>query len=130
MKKLIIFILLAAIFVSCGKRQCICNGYTIDNHPCRCVILQGKIGNNFDSALDSLERYYEPEFNLAFKRGFYSGQGYFVEKHNINVDFFDDNREFFQVFFMDSVVTYRWLNVNDILDEKGNYYIYYEGRKD
>jgi hypothetical protein len=130
MKQIFLLLVAATLFAAC-KKTCTCTGYTIDNDTCECVVFLGTIGTDFDSALDSLERYYEPEFNLAFERGFYSGQGYFVEKSVINVDFNEDDRTFFRVIFIDSADTYRWLNMfPDILDEKGNYYIRMTWRED
>ena len=131
MKQIAFYFLLAAFFVACD-RQCPCKGgYTLDNDPCDCVRFQREIGNDFDSALDSLEKYYEPEFKRKFENGFYSGKGYFVEKEKINVNFLEDDREFFHITFVDSAVIYRWLNMSyDILDEKGNYYILINERKD
>ena len=132
MKQISFLFLLAAFFVGCN-RQCPCKGgYALDNAPCDCVIFQSKIGNDLDSALDSLEKYYEPELKRKFENGFYSGKGYLIEKEKIDVDFLEDDRGFFHITFVDSAVIYRWLNTSyDILDEKGNYYILiFEGRKD
>ena len=130
MKRIILILLLATLFVACREYQCTCTGYTVGKNSCRCVLFQAKIGNDFDSALDSLKRQYEPEFIELEATGYYSGKGYFIEKEKINVDFADDDRAFFYVIFRDSVITYMPLTRNDVLDEKGNHYIYYEGRKE
>ena len=123
MKQITFCVLLAFLFVTC-KRQCICKGYSVDQNPCGCVILKGKIGNDFDTALDSLKRYYEPKFNVLETEGHYSGKGYFVRKEKLNVDFVDDDRDFFWLTFIDSVNIYRYIATWDVIDEKGNYYIY------
>ena len=131
MKQIILIIFLAVLFVGCRKHRYICTGYTVDKNPCGCVTLQAKIGNDFDSALDSLKRQYESKFIELEATGFYSGKGYFIEKEKINVDFTDDGRAFFFVIFIDSVIihghlTNRHLNriQDDVLDEKGNRYRY------
>ena len=130
MKRITFFISIATLFLSC-KYECTCNVYTVNQDPCECVVFQDKIGNDFDSALDSLKKHYEPEFKIKFERGFYSGQGYFVEKYRINVDFNEDDRNFFELIFRDSVPpNYKYLVTCDILDEKGNYYVHTTGLKD
>ena len=129
MKQITFFLLLAVLFVACDK-PCTCKGYSVDKNPCGCVIFQAKIGNDFDSALDSLKILNTSILIELGTTGFYSGKGYFIEKEKVNVDFTNDDRDFFYVRFVDSVITYRYLIENDILDEKGNYYVYIEGRKD
>ena len=134
MRQIVFFLLLAVCVFSCKKTCDFCT-YTVDKQSCSCVIFQAKIGNDFASALDSLERQYESEFIELESTGYYSGKGYFVEKEKLNVDFTDDDRAFFYVILIDSVImdghlTNRHLNRFDVLDEKGNYYKYYEGRRD
>jgi len=129
MKPITFFLLLAVFFVACD-RPCTCKGYSVNQNPCGCVIFQAKIGTDFDSAFDSLKILNESKLIELGTTGFYSGKGYFIEKERANVDFPNDNRMFFYVRFLDSVITYRYLTWGDILDEKGNYYIYHEGRKD
>ena len=135
MKQITFFLLvLSMLFVACRKR-CTCKGYSVDQNPCGCILFQDKIGNDFDLALDSLSRRYESKFIELEATRHYSGKGYFVEKERINVDFTNDNRAFFHVTFIDSFIinghlTNSHLNSFDVLDEKGNYYIYREGRKD
>ena len=130
MKQIAFFLFLAALFLACDK-QCTCIGYAVNQTPCECVIFQGKIGNDFDLALDSLKKHYEPEFKIKFEQGFYSGKGYFVEKYGINVDFDEDDRLFFQLIFRDSLPPdYKYLVTSDIIDEKGNYYVHTTGLRD
>jgi len=129
MKQTVFFLLLAVLFITCRKHSCTCTGYTVDKNPCGCVLFQNKIGNDFDSALDSLKKQYESKFIELEANGYYSGKGYFIEKEKINVDFTEDDRTFFYVMFIDSVIidghlTNRHLNRFDVLDEKGNYYKY------
>ena len=128
MKQIIFCLLLAFFFVACDK-PCTCKGYSVDQNPCGCVLFQSKIGNDFDSALDSLKILNESILIELETTGFYSGKGYFIEKERAMVDFSNDDRIFFYISFIDSVITYRHLIWGDILDEKGNYYVYNEGRK-
>ena len=121
MKRISFFILLVVLFVTC-KRPCSCYGdYTVDQQPCLCVKFKGKIGNDFDSGLDSLKKWYESE--ILPTEGLYSGKGYFIRKAKINVDYPYDNREFFRIYLTDSVYTYRELITNDVIDDNGDHYI-------
>jgi hypothetical protein len=131
MKKLILTLFLSIIFIAC-KRPCTCDGdFTVDQNRCVCAKFKGKIGYDFDSALDSLKKWYEPKFNILTNEGHYSGEGYYIEKEKINVDFVEDNRSFFLLTFIDSVSIYlNAIATNDVLDEKGNYYHYIIGLKD
>jgi len=123
MKKVVFFLFFAVLFTACHNHKCTCTGYTIDNNPCECLYFQAKIGINYDSALDSLKRLNELKLN-KLSADFYSGS-YFINKEKIDVDFKDDDREFFHIMFMDSIVTYRiLLGIHDVLDDKGNHYIY------
>ena len=122
MKKTLLLICLSILTLACKERPCVCNGdYTIDQHPCFCVKFKDKIGNNFDSGLDSLKKWYESE--ILPTEGLYSGKGYFIRKEKINVNYPHDNREFFRIYLTDSVHTYRELIANDIIDDNGNHYI-------
>jgi hypothetical protein len=130
MKQISFFILLAIIFVACNK-PCNCSGdYTVDQHPCVCIKFTGKIGNDFDSALDSLKRWYEPKFNILAAEGHYSGKGYYIDKTKINVNFIEEDRNFFLLTFIDSASFYKHIATLDVIDEKGNYYKYIERRLD
>ena len=131
MKQIIFLIVFAVLFASCDK-PCSCSGeYTVDQHPCICIKFQGKIGNDFDSALDSLKKLHEPFFNTLATEGHYSGKGYYIEKEKLNVDFKDDDRAFFLLNYVDSVSN-RFISIHyrDVLDEKGNYYQYIITLKD
>lgn len=81
-----------------------------------------RIGNDFESALDSLIRKYEPRMTIWATEGYYSGQGYNIDKEKINVDFNYDSREFIILTFIDKANIYNLLCTGDVIDEKGNYY--------
>lgn len=86
------------------------------------ITYQSRIGYDFDSALDSLLRRYEPILNTAAIEGHYSGEGLIIDKQKINVDFRYDNRAFVLLTISDKANIYRVLFTSDIIDEKGNYY--------
>ena len=95
--------------------------FTIDN-GCSTLIYQSRIGNCFDSALDSLIKRYEPLMNTLETEGHYSGEGFNIEKEKINVNFSFDTRAFFLLTFIDKANINNHLFTGDVIDEKGNYY--------
>ena len=86
------------------------------------IVYQSRIGYDFDSALDSLIRRYEPILNTLATEGHYSGEGFNIDKEKINVSFSYDNRAFVLLTFADKVNIYQILFSGDVIDEKGNYY--------
>ena len=95
--------------------------FTIDK-GCASITYQTRIGNYFNSALDSLMKSYEPMLNLLATEGHYSGKGYNIDQIKINVDFDYDNRSFILLTITDIVNVYNILFTNDIIDDKGNHY--------
>ena len=86
------------------------------------IVYQSRIGYNFDSALDSLIRRYEPILETAAIEGHYSGEGINIYKEKINVNFSYDNRAFVLLTFVDKANIYQVLFTSDVIDEKGNYF--------
>lgn len=86
------------------------------------IIYLGKIGYDFESALDSLTRKYEPMLNSLAKMGSYSGKGYNIDKERIDVDFNYDSRDFTRLTFIDKINNYPIFSSADVIDEKGNLY--------
>jgi hypothetical protein len=80
-----------------------------------------RIGNDFESALDSLIR--ERELLLTGQPA-YSGQGYNIDKEKINVDFSYDSREFILLTFIDKAYIYNVLISDVVIDEKGYFFGY------
>ena len=80
-----------------------------------------RIGNDFESALDSLIREREP---LLTGQPAYSGQGYDIDKEKIKVDFSYDSREFILLTFIDKANIYQILISDVVIDEKGNFFGY------
>lgn len=97
--------------------------FTIDN-SCEKIVYHSRIGNDFDSALDSLIRKYEPILNTLAKEGHYSGEGFNIDKKKINVDFSYDDRYFILLSFTDKKNIYQILFSGEVIDEKGNYFIF------
>ena len=132
MKKIILTILFAALFVACDsddnpvispnveiqEEQIFSENktFTIGGGT---IVYQSRIGNDFDSALDSLIREREP---LLTGQPSYSGQGYNIDKKKINVDFSYDSREFILLTFIDKANIYNLLCTGDVIDEKGNFF--------
>ena len=134
MRKIVFIILFATLFVACDKIGHEDNPITptqiIQEEPFfsenktftiggGTIVYQSRIGNDFDSALDSLIREREP---LLTGQPSYSGQGYNIDKKKINVDFRYDSREFILLTFIDKANIYNWLCTGDVIDERGNYF--------
>lgn len=94
--------------------------FTIGN-GCSSIMYLGKIGYDFESALDSLTRKREPMLNALAKMGSYSGE-YNIDKKKIDVDFSYDSRYFILLTFIDKTNNYPIFSSIDVIDEKGNYY--------
>jgi hypothetical protein len=135
MKKIVFYSLFAALLLACDKdsetladttQNTEISAYLtqirIKERPNEMLQYVGEIGNDFDSALDSLIRKYEPILNTLAKEGHYSGEGYNINKEKINVEFSYDSREFILLTFTDKVNVYQILFSGDVIDEKGNYY--------
>jgi hypothetical protein len=86
------------------------------------IVYQSRIGNDFDSALDSLIKRYEPILNTLATEGHYSGEGFNIDKKKIDVDFSYDDRSFVLLTFSDKANIYQNLFTGDVIDERGNYF--------
>ena len=142
MRKIVFIILFATLFVACDKighednpitpTQIIQEEpffnenktFTVDKGGTKITYIC-RIGNDFDSALDSLIREREP---LLTGQPSYSGQGYNVDKKKINVDFSYDSREFILLTFIDKANIYNLLCTGDVIDEKGNFFRFIWGK--
>ena len=129
--KLVLFsILFVIFFVTCDKNsenpilenELDLTEIRIKERPCETLEYIEKIGYDFDTALDSLTKKYEPILNVLATEGHYSGEGYNIDKEKINVDFSYDNREFRLLTFTDKANIYRILFSGDVIDEKGNHF--------
>ena len=87
---------------------------------CTKIIYENRIGNDFDSALDSLKIMYEQTLEH------YGEDGYYVEKEKIDVIFCHDNRDFFLLTFIDKTNIHNLILTSIVIDEKGNlFYVRY-----
>jgi hypothetical protein len=85
--------------------------YKIISGPGWKIQLVDKIGNDFNSALDSL---------MILHQQFLNGNQYYVEVDTLKIDFDSDKREFMNIVFKDA-----WNNrsfLSDVIDSYG--YIY------
>ena len=131
MKKIVFTILFATLFVACNNvtgedNPVISPNLEIQEEPFTIgggtIIYKSRIGDDFDSALDSLLNRYEPILNTLATEGHYSGEGLIIDKKKINVDFSYDNRAFVLLTFIDKANIYQYLFTGDVIDEKGNYF--------
>lgn len=86
------------------------------------ILYQRRMGNDFDSALDSLIKSYEPLLKTLVTEEHYSGEGFKIDKEKINVKFSYDSREFILLTFIDKANIYNYLFTGDVIDKKGNLY--------
>ena len=135
MKKIVFTILFATLFVACDsddnsvtspnldiQEESLFNENKIFKSYGGSIVYQSRIGYDFDSALDSLIRRYEPILKTLAIEGHYSGEGLNIAKGKINVDFSYDNRAFFLLTISDKANIYQVLFTGDVIDEKGNYF--------
>jgi len=124
MKQIFFCFLLSLFFTSCKKTftddETLFKKhktFKIIDGACGSIKYQGKIGNNFDSALDSLIKLREP-----FIYGNPRVEEYYIEKEIMTIDFKYDDRVFFSIGFTDS----RGLHIfslTDVIDSKGSYFV-------
>ena len=103
MKRILFSILLATILVACDNNLPDLTKIRIKERPCEVLEYVGNIGNNFDTALDS----------LRILKNIYSE----IIKVPLEVLFEYDNRQFFGIIYDDCGM------YTDVLDTKGNYYL-------
>ena len=80
------------------------------------IFYTNRLGNEFDSALDSLIRLREPEIMNHRPKV----ESYYIEKTMMNIDFDYDDRKFYLIEFIDSIRDYPV--VIDVIDSRGNCY--------
>ena len=103
----------------CDKVKLGENEYLLINDNCTSIIFQSKIGDDIESALDSL-----PKLNTLL----IDDREYLIKlEENLAVDFHKDNRSFCLVRFIDATFPYGEsydadLFLPDVLDSYGNYY--------
>lgn len=136
MRKIVFTVLFATLFVACDndddhvispnvdmQEEQIFNDNKTFTGGGGTIVYQSRIGNDFDSALDSLIRRYDPILNTLATEGHYSGEGLNIDKKKINVDFSYDNRAFVLLTITDNANIYNVLFTGDVIDEKGNHFV-------
>jgi hypothetical protein len=114
--KIVIISMFLCLFIACNNEENIdsqepnLNNLLIIHGPCGKLAFKGKIGNNFDSALDSLLRIHP---SLGYDC---------IEKDTIIVDFNYDDRHFISNAYMDANCESYIVSIGDVLDSMGNYY--------
>lgn len=135
MKQKLLIILFATFIAACGQEPAITPNAVqepaassrlthirIMGRPGEQLEYVGEIGDDYDSALDSLQRKYDPWFSGLVAEGHYSGEGYIISEEKLSVDFSYDDRDFILLTFIDKANPYNYLITGDVLDGKGNYY--------
>lgn len=123
-----ILYILTALIVGCQKEDVVSKEeewqldtqYEILSGACGTLTFKDKIGNDFNSALDSLEVLQQRFLTEGCPRN--PCHKYYTEKRKIEVNFNKDNRDFYGIIFMDSTNNLSIFSMNDVLDTKGNYY--------
>ncbi|MDR2962101.1 MAG: hypothetical protein LBU90_00445 [Bacteroidales bacterium] len=92
--------------------------FKIIHGACGKIIYKGRIGNDFDLAMDSLIKLQES----AILSTTWS-KGYYVEKKILTIDFTYDNRTFYSIGFLDKVQNFPIFSLTDVLDSNGNYFV-------
>ena len=104
MRKLLSYILFATLFVACDKNsEPDLTKIRIKERPSEMLEYVGKIGKDFDLALDSLQK----RKNISSE----------TTKVLLEVLFNFDNRKFYGIVYEDCGM------YTDVLDTKGNYYL-------
>ncbi len=93
--------------------------FDIIKGPCGKIEYIDRIGNNFDSALDSLLKIVVP---IVTNCPDINCSDYTIEKDTIEVDFSHDNRMFISIAFKDKDNYMHISSINDVLDINGNYF--------
>jgi hypothetical protein len=91
--------------------------FSIIHGACGSIMYQSRIGNNFDSALDSLIKRREP---AIFANTWV--EEYYTEKKIMTIDFNYDGRAFYSIGFMDKSQGFHIFSLTDVIDSEGNYF--------
>ena len=118
------FVIFSTCFIACDKNSTddklnLTKGqsFKVIHGACGSIVYQEKIGNDFDSALDSVIKLREP---MVIAEPWV--EEYYVEKGIMTIDFVYDDREFYSIGFIDKVKNLHIFSLTDVIDSKGNYY--------
>ncbi len=104
-KKILLIVSLVIVIFGCQRNvRCDVIGISLKDSPGETLTYMGRIGKNYDTALDSLFRYLNCPSGIMYL------------KVPVEVNFDCDNRVFYGISFADEG------EYTDVLDTKGNYY--------
>ena len=118
------FVVFSTFFISCDtnlkddefkltKGQ----SFKVIHGVCGTIVYQEKIGNDFDSALDSIIKLREP---IIIAEPWV--EEYYVEKKRMTIDFNHDDRDFYSIGFIDKLQNFHIFSLTDVIDSEGNYF--------
>lgn len=87
--------------------------FKIIHGACGSIMYLERIGNDFDSALDSLIKLREPSIQ---------GKEYYIETEKMTIDFNHDDRVFYSVCFKNKVTNLILFGLTDVIDSNGNWF--------
>lgn len=132
MKIFIFFFLCMILFISCNESTLENGGnlifsedpvlretqiFKIIEGPCGSITYKGRIGLNYDLALDSLVKIRMPFIDIEL-----NGEEYYIDKDTIIVDFKYDERLFIAHGFRRIADNQYIFSITDVIDSKGNYF--------
>jgi len=121
MKKSVLFysmFISSLLFFNCEDKDKV--EYTILAGACGTIELNGNIGDDFYSALDSLNSIKEPLLTGGCPGN--PCYNYYIDTDTLTIDFTDDDRDFLGVTFKNVANNLSVFAMSDVLDTKGNYY--------
>jgi hypothetical protein len=118
--KTIFSIIITILTFGCQEHEQLNTQYEILSGACGTLTFKDKIGNDINSASDSLEI-----LQQELLTGGCPGNpchNYNIEKRIIEVNFNKDRRDFYGFIFKDSTNNLSLFAMSDVLDTEGNYY--------
>lgn len=124
MKNIIQNLLVLCLLLSinaCEKESSLAsNEYKIQSGACGTIKLNGKIGDNFNAAKDSLIQIRKPLLTGGCPQN--PCYNYYLETDTFRIDFDSDNRTFLGIAFKNSENNQHIFSMSDVLDSRGNHY--------
>jgi hypothetical protein len=124
MKNIVQYLLILCLLLfiyACKKESGLAsNEYKILSGACGTIELNGKIGDNFNAAKDSLIQIREPSLTGGCPED--PCYNYYLETDTFRIDFDADNRTFLGITFKNSENNLSIFSMSDVLDSQGNHY--------
>ncbi len=92
--------------------------FKITKGPCGDIRYESKIGQDYELALDSLVKH-----RMSILNAETNGEGYYIDKDTISVDFKYDDRLFIAHGFRRVKDNQYIFSISDVIDSNGNYFI-------